>query len=471
MRTRTVARTGALNLAAQVAILGVLYVTAHERPLGVSGVGRALLLLVATLVPSAIWAVFFYLQDRRQPEPTANVVMAFAAGIGAGAALILPAESELFRPAEWMHRTPASLIAAATLVRGALVAAVLYVVIRYGFMPSADFDEPADGLAYGAFAGSGLAASLSLSQTYAHPDFTLFSHAYTAATNVLAYASIGALGGYLVGRAKFQLRSASLSYAEALVAVAALTGLYHVVAEYSFIEESANAMWISLAATLVFAVAVLALATWLMYRLTSRSDHRSRPAARRLDPLPAAVAAVLIASGAFAAWRALVPAVFQGAGVTFRYDRSYVASVGSGQTDAVVSQASFGRRRPASAHAAGEPIFSASGPQGVRVSVRRLAESAPIDQLDPLPLIGAENPASLTITEGAAGRRAALRVRYSYQLPREPDDAGMPRMRWVIADIVPTGAGTFVFALDAPPEAFGGAERSYEALLSTVRWP
>lgn len=472
MRTRTVARTGALNLAAQVAILGVLYLTAHERPLEGPGAWRALTLGFVTFVPSAIWTLFFYLQDRRQPEPTANVVMAFAAGIGAGAAIVLPLEAEIFRTGEWMHRTPALLALGATFVRGSLVAVIFYLVIRYGFMPSADFDEPADGMAYGAFAGSGLAAALSLSQTYAHPDFTLFAHAYTAATNVLVYASAGALVGYLVGRAKFQLRSASLSYAEALAAGAVLIGGYHVVAEYAFVEESANAMWISVAAALVFAVAVLGLATWLMLRLTSRSNHRSRPATRRLDALPALVALALIGAGAAVTWRALQPSWFHAAGFGFSYDASFVASLASGAgLETTVTQASFGSRRPAARAASGEPIFKASAPSGAEIEVRRTGERLGVEQLDPLSFITADDPSSVTITDTTAGGRRAVRVRYAYVVRRGEGHSDLPRLHWALVDIVPDAAATYVFSLDAPPERFAEAERAYQRLLASVHWP
>lgn len=471
MRTRTVARTGALNLAAQVAILAVLYFTAHERAADATGAPRVLLLMGVTLLPSAIWALFFYLQDRRQPEPTANVVMAFAAGAGAAAALVLPAEAHLFQSSEWMYRSPLALALGATLVRGALVAAMFYVIIRYGFMPSADFDEPADGMAYGAFAGSGLAAVLSLSQASAHPDFTLFALAYAAATNVMAYASIGALTGYLVGRAKFQLRPAPLSYAEAIVAGAALTGLYHVIAEYAFVEESANAMWISVGAALVFAIIVLALATWLMGRLTSRSDHQSRLVARALDPLPAAVAVLLIAAGAFVAWRTVGPAAFHAGGFGFEYDASFVPSVGgAGQERPPVTQASFGRRGTA-APVTGVPMFRAASLDGARLAVRRVAESLAFDQLDPLPFAGVDNPLAMDISEVTAGGRRALRMRFAYLEPRDDAAGGLPKLRWALVDVVPSAGATYVFSLDAAPETFAAAERAYRDLLMTVQWP
>ena len=77
----------------------------------------------------------------------------------------------------------------------------------------AEFDEPADGMTYGAFLGCGFAAVWSLGYLAAHPDFTLFSLAYSASTNVLVYASVAALVGYLVGRTRFQKRHPGLSYA------------------------------------------------------------------------------------------------------------------------------------------------------------------------------------------------------------------------------------------------------------------
>ena len=469
MRTRTIASSGALNLIAQIAVLGVLYLTAHEGPLTIDGPARALLLAVVAVVPSAIWAAFFYLQDRHQPEPTANVVMAFASGMGAAAALAIPAETHLFRLGDWIHDSPWMLMMGATLVRGALAAVLLYAILRYGFMPAADFDEPVDGLAYGAFIGSGFAAAWSLDQGANHPDFTLFAHAYAAATNVLVYASVGALTGYLVGRAKFQLRPASLSYAEAIAAGAALMGVYHVVAEYAFLEEASNPIWISVAATVAFSLAVLALATWLMRRLTARSEHRSRPVIRTPDLLPIAVAAALFAGGALVSVNANAPVAFAEGGLAFVHPRDYVSAAAAARTGTLPPGA-FGRARRALPQA-GQPIFSAQNRDGTRIGVRRAEPAESIDRLDPLPYVTSEDPRSLTISEHAVAGQRAMRVRYAWLSPRDAAGADLPRARWTIVDVVPAAGATYIFTVDALPEHFDAARAAYERLLSTVRWP
>ena len=58
-------------------------------------------------------------------------------------------------------------------------------MIRLGFYPSSEFDEPVDGMVYGAFAGSGFAALTSLAYLIGRVDFTVFGIGYTASTQIL----------------------------------------------------------------------------------------------------------------------------------------------------------------------------------------------------------------------------------------------------------------------------------------------
>jgi len=145
--------------------------------------------------------------------------------MGAASVFALPIERDLFRINDWLYESALSLILGSIVVRGTFVSFLIYLVVRYGFYASDEFDEPVDGMVYGAFAGSGFAAITSLTALTSHPDFTVFVIAYTAATNVLVYASVGSIVGYLVGRTKFSTAYAQGSHLLAVVVGPLLTGL------------------------------------------------------------------------------------------------------------------------------------------------------------------------------------------------------------------------------------------------------
>ena len=109
MRTRSFIATGWLNIALQAALLGLLYAVGRDRPLAGSDLRRELGLLALVGLPSAIWTGFFYLQDRRRPEPSRYVLAAFLAGMAAAAVFALPIERDVFRTSDWLYRSTASL--------------------------------------------------------------------------------------------------------------------------------------------------------------------------------------------------------------------------------------------------------------------------------------------------------------------------------------------------------------------------
>ena len=206
MRRRTFLTTGWLNILGQIVLLAALYAFGSVSALGMAGPWAPYALLLLVGLPSALWTVFFYLQDRRKPEPAHAVILAFLAGMAAASVFALPIERDLFQTSAWLYESPALLILGSALVRGTLASFLVYLIIHLGFYPSRDFDEPADGMIYGAFAGAGFATITSLTYLAGHLDFTLFAIGYTAATNILMYASVGALVGHLVGRTKFSTR-------------------------------------------------------------------------------------------------------------------------------------------------------------------------------------------------------------------------------------------------------------------------
>ncbi len=428
-----------------------------------------MVLVGVVFVQSVIWVGFFYLQDRVEPEPTGHVLVAFAAGMAAASLVALPIEQTFFHISDWMYRSETDLVLAATCVHGALVSLLVYAIVRYGFMPDAEFDEPADGMAYGAFIGCGFAAVSSLTYLALHPTFTLFAIADSAAMNVLVYASVGALVGYLVGRTKFRPRGAAGSYALAVFAGALLVGAYQMFVDYAFVAGARYALWAGTLAAVVFALLVLGAATALMFRITGEPAAHPGRAERRLDPLALGAGVVLLAAGAVAAHAATRAVLFQDArhAIAFAYDPAAAHVAGPGLDEGRVTQAAFTTHG-----SAGLPlIFTARTPAGSTVAVQARPGTVALDRLDPLVFLTTPDPIGLTLTDVTVGGRRGVRLRYAYQIDPPARSRELPRMRWAYTDVVPSDAETFALSFDADPGSFDRDARFYEDLLSTVTWP
>jgi RsiW-degrading membrane proteinase PrsW (M82 family) len=87
-----------------------------------------------------------------------------------------------------------------------LQAFLIYATVRYTVFRSDEFDEPVDGIIYGAAAGLGYATMLNISYIISHGGVDLGVGALRVAVAALAYASFGGVLGYFLGQAKFAER-------------------------------------------------------------------------------------------------------------------------------------------------------------------------------------------------------------------------------------------------------------------------
>jgi RsiW-degrading membrane proteinase PrsW (M82 family) len=460
MRERNVIRSGWLNIACQLLFVALLFAFASATPIPLAGVARAVVLALLVLLPSALWTLFFYLQDRREPEPSRDVLVAFAAGMASASLVAVPAETHLFQAREWMYGSAAVLFLGSTLVRGALATLLFYGTLRHGFVPSPEFDEPVDGLVYGAFVGSGFGAIQSLSYLVAQPQFTLFVVGYTASVNVLVYASVGALVGYFAGRTKF-VRGAR--WRERLLAVAlgpVLIGVYHTANELVFLAGWQQAFWLSLALTAGFAIVVLAFVTATMRRLTESAPSRAAGIPRP-DLWVFAAFAILLLAGAAVRQVATRPVTFASPryGIEFLYPPTRLRPTLSSRGRAI------GLTLMA-------PLFTSrgAGPDGVTVSVRAKSERVELSAINPLAYLPPVTPLSLTTGPHEVGGRKGLRVTYAYLKRADVVADALPEVVWGYADIVPGGNYTYTFTFEAPPWRFRQEEVVYRDLLGSVRW-
>lgn len=454
MRARRIIATGWATIVAQVALLALLYAVGTSAPIGGGPATRAVALLAIVLVPSLLWVVFFYARDRAHPEPTRHVLGACILGMASASLLALPAERYVFGLSDWMYQSLGTLVLGAALVRGTLFAFTIYLGLRYGLLPSPEFDEPADGVVYGAAMGSGYAAVQSLAYLTAHPEFVLFATAYTAAVNILIYATAGAAVGYLVGATKFRPAHARRTLAGAVLLGVLLVAAHHALTEFVLVGDLARAFWSSIALTAAFAVIVLSTVSARLRRFAPGPVAPAPAAPWRPDWPVVALAALLLGAAGVARWR-LTHETFRSEQVSFRYAPA--------------------RLRPAMSSAlgaGGTPLFVAAGGARGRfeIAVLERDEAVDVDAVDPSIYLGTQQTLGVRAVPVTIGGKRALRLHYAFLAPAADPLAGLPELWWGYTDIVPVGARTIVLTYQAAPEVFQREQVVYDQLLGSVLW-
>ncbi|MFH1842033.1 MAG: PrsW family glutamic-type intramembrane protease [bacterium] len=463
-RVENLFRSGLVNIAFQVVILTVLFVVGNNTRLDLEGVGKDVVLLAFVLVPSFVWTLFFYLQDRREPEPTSYLTTAFLAGMAGASLFAWPLTSRIFSLDQWLYSSQLSFLLGSVLVVGAITSSVYYVVIRYGFFPLREFDEPVDGMVYGAFIGSGYAAIKSLSYLAAHTEFTLFAMGYTTTKNILVYASIDSLVGYLIGRVKFTGGNQQTASATAVALGAFLIGAYQIVNEFIFLRGLEQTFLVSFVLTIAFATIILGVAFVTARRLTRTGSCQSRPFRSQPDLLAIGLILVLLIGGGLARNHVMRQIRFthDGFNISFAYQPYMFTSasfghsrghkIGAGPLDAQI----FNRR----GHHDGEFHFSVN-------ARRETVETSTINTLD---YLGNIATTSLLVSEIEVGNQKALQLKYSYLHKPTTRDREFPELYLASSTIIPAGEITFVLTFQTQAHDYESTVEVYRRILETVRF-
>jgi len=278
-RIRTVAATEILLVVGLVLFVAAAHVA--ERLLGIDGpvsVNKPMAVVMAA-IPGLLWLVYFYLQDRHEPEPKHFVLGVYLAGAFL-AAPIAHFVVDLARP----EATGASLTTFSAdnvvwlfLVIGLAQEASKYVVVRYSIYLSPEFDEPMDGIVYMTAAGIGFATH----ENYLYLqglDGTVYmgAGAANAVVVTLAHACFAGVLGYALGRAKFSTSDSTrrgLVLLVGLLIAAALNGQFTLlegVVKSSGLEVQP---WRGVAYAAGFAATVFFVTSLLMRRHLEASPH------------------------------------------------------------------------------------------------------------------------------------------------------------------------------------------------------
>lgn len=259
-----------LLIASLVVFVGIVY--ALDNAIQPVFTPTALLLtgVFLALVPAAIWLVFFYLQDRAEPEPKGFVLAIFALGALLAAGFGIPLVENVFRVSRWIYTDTLTTILGGILVVGFTQEFLKYAAVRYSIYNSDEFDEPTDGVIYATAAGLGYATVLNIQFIVSNGGVDLGVGIIRIAVVALAQASFSGITGYFLGRAKFEAES--IWWMPLGITLAAtFNGLFHwllglVTRPTITLSGATSNVWMGLVLAAVVAFVTTGIILWLVRR-------------------------------------------------------------------------------------------------------------------------------------------------------------------------------------------------------------
>jgi RsiW-degrading membrane proteinase PrsW (M82 family) len=463
MQTRRFLRTGFLNIFFLLSFLLLMFAVGSRVLIGGQGSLKFLFLALIVLVPSSICVLFYYFQDRREPEPVAYIVYAFLAGMAVASLGLIPLWQLFYKVQDWIHVSSPLFLQGIFLVVAPLAAASLYAVVRYVFYPLKEFDEPVDGMVYGAVTGVGLAFVITIQHLITRPECTLFVVASVATANTLIYSAVGSLIGYLLGQAKFGRKNLEAYALFSLLLGSLLLGVFYIINDLIFLEAYAGAFFLSFGLGLTYALMILAFGTWKMRRLTEADQHAEVVVCRRFDRLPSLlivlflVGAVIVSARGLKGQRFDIPEF----GIHIYYPNSFSAF----PFDDVFSSkvVSFDTM---------QMLFSCRGPENlpVNISIRAHPLEANPDPFDAVRYVEVTETESLSTRLVSVGGKRATRVAYSFLVEARELDQVFPRLMQVYSDVIYRGDSALVFTYKAGAGYFEQGLFEYVKILENLRW-
>ena len=264
-------------LALVAMVLGgvVLALAAPALAGALDGTARLIVGLVLTIVPAALWLLFFYQQDRLEPEPHQYVVGVFILGILLGGAIEQRLIDDVFQARRWMTAGSPNYFLGAVLLHGILTAALAYTAVRATVMSTDEFDEPIDGIIYSTAASLGLGVAANLGYLLDNGTISLGVGAVQIVITSLAYATFGAVLGYFLGLIRPGGGPAWLAPVGVLAA-GLMQGLYQWIESQLGRGGLNYSPWPSLIATAVFAGLAFGLVFVLIRRAYSAQVSTGR---------------------------------------------------------------------------------------------------------------------------------------------------------------------------------------------------
>lgn len=291
-----------LGLLAFVLIFNFLLPTLGD---SLSTAARIALGLLFSLVPAALWLLFFYGFDRAEPEPKGMVLNVFLLGGLLFAALHGPLLQGIFDVDRWLPTTWWSRLLGGFLVVGVVEQALVWLTVRVSVYDHPEFDERVDGVVYAVAAGLGMATVINFTYVLDRGGVNLDIGSVRMVVNALAYASFAGVLGYFIGQVRFE-KTPWYYLPLGLVLAALLNGLLFYWLESGSTGLAGQKPWGDLLLASVVAVLALVLVFWLIARANEetlrvvRGEARPEKPRRELPEAPEAPARIYGGAPAFA---------------------------------------------------------------------------------------------------------------------------------------------------------------------------
>lgn len=159
----------------------------------------ALTFFLLAFAPGVFWFWFFARKDRYRPEPKRLIAMTFGLGMAStipvGALHLIYNVDSIFDP----HAQLSTMLLRTILIAATVEELAKFLVVWLGAYRTLHFDEPSDGLVYGAAASLGFAALENLLYVINFgPEVMIFR----APLSTVAHVIFGCCWGYALGRSK-----------------------------------------------------------------------------------------------------------------------------------------------------------------------------------------------------------------------------------------------------------------------------
>jgi RsiW-degrading membrane proteinase PrsW (M82 family) len=263
-------RTSILLVVGLVVFVGIVYALDLVLKPALTRTELILTGVLLALVPAFIWMVFFYLQDRLEPEPKGYILGVFLLGAILASAVGIPLVDNFFHVSNWIYTDTATTILGSILVVGFIQEFLKYAAVRYTVFPSAEFDEATDGVIYATAAGLGYATVLNLQFVIANGGVALGSSVIRMVIVALAQASFAGITGYFLGRARFEHKPwwwMPVGLSLAAVGNGLFNWLRGLIVQRGISLTSASTNpWLGLVLAAVVALITLGLILWLIRR-------------------------------------------------------------------------------------------------------------------------------------------------------------------------------------------------------------
>ncbi|MBN1698500.1 MAG: PrsW family intramembrane metalloprotease [Spirochaetales bacterium] len=295
---RNILNTGIMNLIGMVLLFLIAFFLLKGIELNTATLSGTLLTIVIGLIPAFLWISFYYFLDRKDPEPVIMVASAFFAGIIGEASLSAFFGNIVFDLPAWTLNANAMPLAHLLFSRGFIPAITIYIVLRYMFYPSKHFNEPVDGMMYGAFIGIGYALSLAMKGVFSAGAVSLYFLVFSLLVNLALFSSLGALVGYSFGAARFDERHKQRDFLIALVIAVCVFSLYAWLSTKLQMNITTSSDFVSIVLVLGFTVVLLGIVFFLIQKSIKKGEAKELEGTKFFfDIVSIAAIVILLAAG------------------------------------------------------------------------------------------------------------------------------------------------------------------------------